>query len=96
MLRRQSDTHTQRVMAARALILVALVALVAFAVHRLLTAMERRGWIYYRTKGTGSMGASTLFSLNEVFHPGGHGTTVELQERDLRGARPPAPGDPPE
>lgn len=33
-------------------------AILNYALHRALLAMERRGWISYRTKGTGSMGDS--------------------------------------
>jgi hypothetical protein len=81
-------------MLARALVVLALVVVVTFGIHRALTAMERRGWIYYRTKGTGSMGASALFGLNEMFHPDGHVATIERQQQDLRGARRQVPGDP--
>lgn len=71
------------------------VGLIAYLGHRAMLAMERRGWVYYRTKGTGSMGASAMFSLNEVFHPEGRHTVVEQQEQNLRGARRQAPGDGP-
>lgn len=76
------------------LAVLAAVAAVAYGLHRALLAMERRGWVYYRTKGTGSMGASALFGLNEVFHPQAQSAVVERQERDLRGARSTAAGDP--
>jgi hypothetical protein len=39
------------------------------------------------------MGASAMFSLNEVFHPEGHHTVVEQQEQDLRGPRRQTRGD---
>lgn len=80
---------------ARLLLLAAAVAALGYLLHRVMLAMERRGWVYYRTKGTGSMGASALFSLNEVFHPEGRHVVVEKQEQDLRGPRPEAPADPP-
>lgn len=68
------------------------VGLIAYLGHRAMLAMERRGWVYYKTRGTGSMGASAMFSLNEVFHPEGRHTVVEQQEQNLRGARRQAPG----
>jgi hypothetical protein len=78
---------------ARVLLVVAAVAALAYLLHRGLLAMERRGWIYYRTKGAGSMGASAMFSLDEVFHPEGRHVVVEKQEQQLRGSRRQAPGD---
>lgn len=62
--------------------------------NRALSAMERRGWIYYRSKGTGSMGASAMFSLNEVFHPSAEHVVVERDEAEQRGPRKASPGDP--
>jgi hypothetical protein len=78
--------------AARVLVVLVAVGLIAYLGHLSMLAMERRGWVYYRTKGTGSMGAAALFSLNEVFHPEGRHTVVEQQEQNLRGARRQAPG----
>ena len=80
---------------ARVVLVVAIVAAAAWAVHRGLLAMERRGWIYYRTRGTGSMGASAMFSFNEVFHPEASTAVVEREEEQRRGPRRDVPGDPP-
>ena len=81
--------------AARLVLVLVAIGLIAYLGHRAMLAMERRGWVYYRTRGTGSMGASALFSLNEVFHPEGRHTVVEQQEQNLRGARRQSPGDRP-
>jgi hypothetical protein len=67
---------------------------VGWLVHRGMSAMEQRGWVYYRTKGSGSMGASALFGLNEVFHPSAEHVVVERDEAEQRGARKAAPADP--
>ena len=72
------------------------VAVLTYLAHRGLLAMERRGWVYYRSKGSGSMGASAMFGLNEVFHPGAQQTVIELDESERRGPRRAAPGDPPQ
>jgi len=85
------------VTAGRVLLVVSLVVVatvMAVLAHRGLLALERRGWIYYRTKGSGSMGASAMFGLNEAFHPQGRHTAVEQQEGELRGPRRVAPSDP--
>lgn len=62
--------------------------------HRVLSAMERRGWVYYRTQGSGSMGAAALFGLNEVLHPSAGHEVVERDEAEQRGERRATPGDP--
>lgn len=80
---------------ARVLLVLVAIGLIVSVGHRAMLAMERRGWVYYRTKGTGSMGASAMFSLQEIFHPEGRHTVVEAQEQNLRGARRQTPGDPP-
>ena len=77
-----------------ALVVVAALAL-GYLAHRALTAMERRGWIYYRTRSRGAMGAAAMFGLNEVFQPSAHTATLEQQADDRRGPRRQAPGDPP-
>lgn len=74
---------------------VGALAIMGFVVHGALLAMERRGWVYYRTKGTGSMGASAMFGLNEAFHPQARHTVVEQEQSAQRGPRRAAPGDPP-
>ncbi len=81
--------------AVRVVLVLLVVGLILYLGHTAMLAMERRGWVYYRTRGTGSMGASAMFSLNEVFHPEGRHTVVEQQEQELRGSRRQAPGDPP-
>ena len=81
--------------AARLVLVLVAIGLIAYLGHWAMLAMERRGWVYYRTRGTGSMGASALFSLNEVFHPEGRHTVVEQQEQNLRGARRQSPDDRP-
>lgn len=63
--------------------------------YRVLLAMERRGWIYYRTRGSASAGV-TLGVLDEVFHPSGRVSVVEREEQDQRGQRRAVPGDPPD
>ncbi len=75
-------------------VLGAVVAMTYLA-HRGVLAMERRGWVYYRTKGTGSMGASAMFGLNEVFHPEAQQTVIEQDESERRGPRRSTPADPP-
>ncbi|MGB9375373.1 MAG: hypothetical protein WCA82_14580 [Jiangellales bacterium] len=74
---------------------VVALAVMAFVAHRGLLAMERRGWVYYRAKGTGSMGASAMFGLNEAFHPEARHTVIEQAQSEQRGPRRAAPGDPP-
>ena len=78
-----------------ALVAVAVVAL-GYLAHRALTVMERRGWIYYRTRSRGAMGAAALFGLNEVLHPSAHTATLEQQSDERRGPRSPSPGDRPD
>lgn len=75
------------------LVVLAGAAVLGYALHRALLAMERKGWIYYRTKGTGSMGASAMFALSEALHPEARSAVVEKEEQDLRGARSAAAGD---
>ena len=82
--------------AVRIVVVLALVVAAAYLAHRGLLAMERRGWVYYRTKGTGSMGAAAFFSVDEVFHPNAAHTVVEREERQVRGARGEAAGDRPD
>lgn len=74
---------------------VAALAVGAYLAHLCLLALERRGWIYYRTRGTGSMGASAMFGLNEAFHPEARHTVMEQEQSAQRGPRRAAPGDPP-
>lgn len=81
--------------AVRLVLLLALVVAAGYLAHRGLLAMERRGWVYYRTKGTGSMGAAALFSLDEAFHPSSAQSVVEREEQQMRGARGDAAGDGP-
>lgn len=69
-------------------------AAMAYGAHRLLLWMEHRGWVYYRSKGTGSMGASAMFSLNEVFQPAARTAVVEREEQQVRGLRRPSPDEP--
>lgn len=80
-----------------AVVVLAALAVLAlgYLAHRGLTAMERRGWIYYRTRSRGAMGAAAMFGLTEVFQPAAHSATVEQQAADRRGPRRQAPGDPP-
>jgi hypothetical protein len=80
---------------ARVVFLLLVLAAAGWLAHRGLCEMERRGWIYYRTKGSASMGASALFSLNEVFHPSSEHVVVEQREQDLRGPRRQSPTDNP-
>lgn len=80
---------------ARVVFLLLVLVTVGWLAHRGLCEMERRGWIYYRTKGNASMGASAMFSLNEVFHPSGEHAVVEQREQDLRGPRRQSPTDNP-
>jgi hypothetical protein len=87
------DVTAVQVLAVVGVLLV--LAATAVLAHRGLLAMERRGWVYYRTKGTGSMGASALFGLDEVFHPQARHAVVEHEEAEQRGPRRPAPGDRP-
>jgi hypothetical protein len=87
------DVTTGRVLVALGAVLV--LAGLSLVAHRGLLALERRGWIYYRTKGSGSMGASAMFGLNEVFHPEARHTVIEQEESQQRGPRRAAPGDPP-
>lgn len=82
--------------AVRIVVVLALVVAAAFLAHRGLLAMERRGWVYYRTKGTGSMGAAALFSVDEVFHPNAANAVIEREEQQMRGARDEAAGDRPD
>lgn len=81
--------------AVRVVLVLALVVAAAYLAHRGLMAMERRGWVYYRTKGTGSMGAAALFSLDEAFRPSSAQAVLEREEQQMRGARGDAAGDRP-
>jgi hypothetical protein len=81
--------------AVRVVLVLVLVVAAAYLAHRGLLAMERRGWVYYRTKGTGSMGAAAFFSVDQVFHPNAAEAVVEREEQQVRGARGEAAGDRP-
>lgn len=82
--------------AVRLVVVLVVVAVAAYLAHRGMLAMERRGWVYYRTKGTGSMGAAAFFSLDQVFHPNAAHAVVEREEQQVRGARGEAAGDGPD
>lgn len=57
----------------------AIAALVSAALlHGALLAMERKGWIYYRTRGRGGTAAG-LSALQEVFQPGAQSPQVIVQ-----------------
>jgi hypothetical protein len=82
------------VSAARLALVAVLVVAVGVALHRVLIAMERRGWVYYRHRGRSSA-AVGLGVLDEVFHPSAQIAVVQQQEQQLRGPRRPSLGDPP-
>jgi hypothetical protein len=82
------------VSAARLLLVALAVLAVGLLLHVAMLAMERRGWVYYRRRGRGSASAG-IGVVDEVFHPSAQVTVVQQQEQSLRGARRPAPGDPP-
>ena len=77
-----------------AILLAALAGL--YALHRLALWMERKGWIYYRTRGDGSAAGNALMEIQSIFEPASrHGVEVrkrqEHREEEEGSGAPPDP-----
>lgn len=77
----------------RVVLVVAVAAALVLVVHRSMLTMERRGWVYYRTRRRGAMGAAAMFAVTDVLQPSARSAVLEQEAQQRRGPRRPAPGD---
>jgi len=64
------------------LAVIATLGAAAYGIHRLALYAERRGWIYYRTKGSG--GTPWLGSLEGIYQPSMQHVVDEIVSEEIR------------